>query len=58
LGEEWIGKRAPELNGIMARKSMTGSKLRSKTPIFSRFNRGNLVPVTDFHTALLFPDRN
>jgi hypothetical protein len=40
----------------MTRKSVTGSKLRSKTPIFGRFNRANLVPVTDFR--LLFRDRN
>jgi hypothetical protein len=32
-------------------KPVTGSKLRSKTPIFGRFSRSNLVPVTDFHRA-------
>jgi hypothetical protein len=33
-------------------KPVTGSKLHNKTPIFGRFNRANLVPVTDFHRAL------
>jgi hypothetical protein len=42
----------------MTRKSVTGSKLRGKTPILCGFNRANLVPVTDFRVrSLLLRDR-
>jgi hypothetical protein len=27
-------------------------QIAQKTPIFWRFNRANLVPVTDFHSGL------
>jgi hypothetical protein len=33
-------------------KSVTSSKMRSKTPTLGRFNSANLVPVTDFRPGL------